>query len=147
MPNFVTPLITLLALAGLTAPALAEDHQIHMLNKGEAGAMVFEPNYLAIQPGDTVTFLPTDKGHNVEAIKDMLPSGVATFKSKVNETFTMTFDTPGLYGLKCTPHFPMGMVMAIAAGEDLPNLETTRAVKLPGKAQERFDAALVGLGL
>ncbi len=64
-----------LALGALAVPALAADYEIHMLNKGEAGTMVFEPNFLAIQPGDTVTFIPTDKGHNVESIKDMIPEG------------------------------------------------------------------------
>lgn len=147
MRAFAATLFTLAALGGMAAPALAAEYEIHMLNKGEAGTMVFEPNFLAIQPGDTVTFVPTDKSHNVENIKDMIPGGVEPFKSKVNEEFTMTFDVPGLYGFKCTPHFAMGMVGAIAVGEDLPNLDAARAVKVPNKAQERLDAAYAGLGL
>ncbi len=59
----------------------------------------------------------------------------------------MTFDVPGLYGFKCTPHFPMGMVGAISVGTDLPNVDAAKAVKLPNKAQERMDAAYAGLGL
>lgn len=136
-----------LALAALAVPAFAAEFEIHMLNKGEAGTMVFEPNFLAIQPGDTVTFIPTDKGHNVESIKDMIPEGAEPFKSKPNETFAVTFDVPGLYGFKCTPHFPMGMVGAIAVGTDLPNVDAAKAVKLPNKAQERMDAVYAGLGL
>lgn len=147
MRAIAATLFTLAALGGMAAPALAADYEIHMLNKGEAGTMVFEPNFLAIQPGDTVTFIPTDKSHNVENIKDMIPDGVEPFKGKVNEEFTMTFDVPGLYGFKCTPHFAMGMVGAIAVGDELPNLDAARAVKVPNKAQERLDAAYVGLGL
>ncbi|WP_137152718.1 pseudoazurin [Devosia sp. FKR38] len=139
-------LMTIVAL-GLAAPAFAADYEIQMLNKGEAGTMVFEPNFVAIQPGDTVTFVPTDKSHNVETIKDMFPEGFEPFKSKVNEAFTVTFDLPGIYGFKCTPHFAMGMVGLIAVGDELPNLEAVRAVKLPNKAQERIDAAFAGLGL
>ena len=147
MRAIAATLFTLAALGGMATPALAADYEVQMLNKGEAGTMVFEPNFLAIQPGDTVTFVPTDKSHNVENIKDMLPDGVEPFKSKVNEEFTMTFDVPGLYGIKCTPHFAMGMVGAIAVGQDLPNLDAARAVKVPNKAQERLDAAYAGLGI
>ncbi|AVF02330.1 MULTISPECIES: pseudoazurin [Devosia] len=147
MRAIATTLMTLVALGGLAAPAFAADYEIHMLNKGEAGTMVFEPNFLAIQPGDTVTFIPTDKSHNVENIKDMLPEGVEAFKSKVNEEFKVTFDVPGLYGFKCTPHFAMGMVGAIAVGDELPNLDAAKGVKVPNKAQERLDAAYAGLGI
>ena len=147
MRAFAKTMMALVALGGLAAPALAADYEIHMLNKGEAGTMVFEPNFLAIQPGDTVTFVPTDKSHNVETIKDMLPDGAEAFKSKVNETFAVTFDIPGLYGIKCTPHFAMGMVGVIAVGDELPNLDAAKAVKVPNKAQERLDAAYAGLGI
>ena len=147
MRAFAATIMTAIALGAPAAPAIAADYQIHMLNKGEAGTMVFEPNFLAIQPGDTVTFIPMDKSHNVENIKDMLPEGVEPFKSKVNEEFTMTFDVPGLYGIKCTPHFAMGMVGAIAVGDDLPNLNAAKAATVPNKARERLEAAFAGLGL
>lgn len=147
MRAVASTLAVLLAVSALVAPALAAEYEIQMLNKGAAGTMVFEPNFLALQPGDTVTFVPADKTHNVESIKDMLPAGVEPFKSKTNEAFTMTFDVPGLYGIKCTPHFAMGMVGLIKVGDDLPNLDAARAVKLPNKARERMDAAYSGLGL
>ena len=148
MRAFATVMMTALTLAGLAAPAVVgAEYQIQMLNKGEAGTMVFEPNFLAIQPGDTVTFVPTDKSHNVENIKDMLPQGVEPFKSKVNEEITMTFDVPGLYGIKCTPHFAMGMVAAIAVGDELPNIDAAKAATVPNKAKERLEAAYTGLGI
>jgi pseudoazurin len=137
----------IVALGGLSFPAMAADYQIQLLNKGEAGTMVFEPNFLAIQPGDTVTFVPTDKSHNVETIQGMIPDGAEAFKSKVNEEITVTFAVPGLYGIKCTPHFAMGMVGVIAVGEDLPNLEAAKAATVPNKAKERLEAAFGGLGL
>ena len=53
----------------LAVPALAEDHQVQMLNKDSEGrAMQFEPAFLKIAPGDTVTFIAATKGHNSESI-------------------------------------------------------------------------------
>lgn len=121
----------------LSSPAFATDFKVEMLNKGEVGAMVFEPAYIAAQPGDTVTFLPTTKGHNAQSIKGMLPEGVEKFKSKTSEEFTLTLDVEGLYGIKCTPHYTMGMVMLIQVGKPV-NLETFMAVKLKKKVKKRF---------
>ena len=141
--------LPLIGTALVTTPAFAagDNHEVKMLNRGEAGAMVFEPGHLQIQPGDSITFVPVDKGHNVETIKDMIPEEAETFKSKINETYTVTFDLPGVYGLKCTPHYAMGMVMLVAVGSDHQNLDAARAVRVPNKAQERFEAAYAALGL
>lgn len=140
-------LVALVALGGLAAPALAADYEVHMLNKGEAGTMVFEPAHLQIEPGDTITFVPTDKGHNVETIKDLIPEGAEAFKSKINENFTVTFDVPGIYGLKCTPHYAMGMVMVVAVGDGNENLDAVKGANVPKKVGERFADAFAGLGL
>ncbi|WP_193174067.1 pseudoazurin [Nisaea nitritireducens] len=134
---------TVMAFAALTmmaGSALAETYEVKMLNKGEAGSMVFEPDFVAAQPGDTIRFVATDKGHNVESIKGMLPDGVKKFKSKMNKDFDLVVDTEGLYGLKCTPHIGMGMVALIQVGRAT-NLDEARAVKQRGKAKKRFDAA------
>ena len=148
MRNALKTAIAAIVLAGFAVvPALAADYEVHMLNKGVAGTMVFEPAFVQAQPGDTVTFIPTDKGHNVEAIKDMLPEGVEIFKSKINETYVLTVDVPGVYGVKCTPHFAMGMVGLIIVGEDTSNLEAIQAIKVPKKVGERFEAIYTELGL
>ncbi|MCW5720611.1 MAG: pseudoazurin [Devosia sp.] len=148
MPRFAPLFVAAAAVAAFAAmPAFAADHEVQMLNKGAAGAMVFEPAYLQIEPGDTVTFLPTDKSHNVETIKDMIPEGAAAFKSKINETFTVTFDVPGVYGIKCTPHFAMGMAGMIFVGADNANLDAVRAVKVPKKVEERFADIYAAVGL
>lgn len=135
------------AFLSLALPAAAADFEVHMLNKGAEGAMVFEPAFVKVAPGDTVTFIPTDKGHNVETIKDMIPEGAATFKSKLNETYKVTFDKPGAYGVKCMPHVGMGMVGVVVVGDAPANLEAIKTGKLPKKARERMDAALARLGL
>ena len=58
--------IVLGALAGF--PAQAAEFEVKMLNRGEAGMMVFEPAFLQVEKGDTVTFVPTDRSHNAESI-------------------------------------------------------------------------------
>ena len=47
----------------------------------------------------------------------MAPEGSAGFKGAINEEIQVMFDTAGLYGINCKPHFAMGMVMTIAIGE------------------------------
>lgn len=125
------------ALALTATLASAETHEIKMLNKGEAGVMVFEPAFVKAAPGDVIHFLPADKGHNVESIEGMLPDGVDGFKTKFNEEFELTVDAQGVYGVKCTPHYAMGMVAVIQVG-DAANLDEATAVKHKGKATSRM---------
>ncbi|MFS8148401.1 pseudoazurin [Rhizobium sp. BR 249] len=130
------------ALIVSAAPSMAADHQIQMLNKGTDGAMVFEPGVLKIAPGDTVTFIPTDKSHNVETFKGLIPDGVAEFKSKPNEQYQTKFDVPGAYVLKCTPHVGMGMVALIQVGDSPSNIEAIKTAKVPNMVRKRLDADL-----
>lgn len=122
----------------LAAPANAENFEVKMLNKGVEGAMVFEPAFLKVAVGDTVTFISTDKGHNVEDIKGMLPDGVEPFKSGMGDDYVLTITAEGVYGIKCTPHYSMGMVALIQAGAPV-NLEAAAAVTQKGKAKTRFE--------
>lgn len=128
----------LLIAATLPGVAGAEEFRIKMLNKGDAGAMVFEPDFVQANPGDTIIFEPTDKGHNAESIADMWPAGADTFKSGMNVEFSVTLAQEGLYGIKCTPHWGMGMVALIQIGEPV-NLAEVQAVALRGKAKQRLD--------
>jgi pseudoazurin len=117
----------------------AAEIEVKMLNKGEKGAMVFEPNLVRAAAGDTIKFTVADKGHNAEVIKGMLPDGAEPFKGKINEEVTVTLTTEGVYGVKCAPHYGMGMVALIVVGEPA-NLEATKAVKQTGKAKKTFEA-------
>lgn len=126
----------------LTGAAFAAEYEVQMLNKGAAGAMVFEPAFVKAEPGDTIRFIPTDKSHNVEALKDILPEGVEVFKSNINEEYILTVTERGLYGVKCTPHFAMGMVALIQVGDAPTNLEAAQTAKMPKKARERMDAEI-----
>ncbi|OBZ92118.1 hypothetical protein ADU59_28295 [Pararhizobium polonicum] len=131
-------------LAGMNA-AWAETHEVRMLNRGETGAMVFEPAFLQIAPGDTVRFVAAEPGHNAESIKDLIPEGAKPFKGRVNEEIEVTFDIEGAYAYKCAPHFSMGMVGLIVVGKNLANLDAFAKVRMPARAQARYTAWLAGL--
>lgn len=132
-------LVAVLAAAALTAGAAhAATHEVKMLNRGDAGAMVFEPAFIRAEPGDEIVFLSSDKGHNAESIQGMLPAGVEAFKSRLGDDFTLTVTEDGVYGIKCTPHYAMGMVALIQVGE-AGNADEAKAVTHRGKAAQVFD--------
>src|SRR5690606_25797102 len=130
-------MLAAVAVIAMAGAAGAAEHEVKMLNKGEKGAMVFEPDFLKVEPGDTIKFVATDKGHNAESIKGMLPEGAATFKGKINEEIVYTVEKEGVYGIKCTPHYAMGMIMLVVAGEPV-NAEEAKGTKHPGKAKDHF---------
>ncbi len=127
-------------------PALAAEFEVKMLNKGaDNQTMVFEPAFLKIQPGDTVRFVPTDKGHDAQTIPGMLPEGAEPFKGKLSQEITVTFTKPGVYGYRCAPHFGMGMVGLIAVGDSAANLAAAnlaaaKEMRLPPLAAKRMAA-------
>src|SRR5689334_18843374 len=133
--------LTLTALVMLVSvsSALAAEVEVKMLNKGAEGMMVFEPALVKIEPGDTVKFVATDKSHNAETIKGMLPAGATPFAGKMNENVSVTFDKPGAYGVKCMPHYAMGMVALIVVGKP-DNLDAAKAAPQTGKAKQVFAA-------
>lgn len=123
-------------------PAFAAEIEVHMLNKGATGAMVFEPAFVKANPGDTIKFVPVDKGHDVQSVKDMIPEGAEPFKGKVNEEVKVTLTVPGAYFVKCTPHFGMGMVGLIQVGDNPTNLDAIVAAKKPKVVQQRLEAMI-----
>ena len=138
--------IAMAALAAMLVAggAQAAEHEVHMLNKGEKGTMVFEPDLIQAAPGDTIRFIPTDRTHNAETVPGMLPDGAEAFKGKVNEDITVTVTEEGVYGVKCLPHYAMGMVALIVVGEPV-NVEQARALKHPGVARKRFEEIFAAL--
>ncbi len=106
----------LLILALLAAAANAAEHEVKMLDIGsDKEPMVFEPAVLKIAPGDTVTFLPTTRGHNVES--KLVPDGAEAFKSELDEKYSVKLDKEGVYIYVCPPHSMMNMAGVIQVGE------------------------------
>lgn len=107
--------------------AQAAEVTVKMLNQGPEGQiMAFDPALVRINPGDSVHFVATDKGHNIESTKGMIPEGAQPFAGKMNEDLTVTLDKPGVYGVDCKPHYPMGMVALIVVGKPV-NEEAAKA--------------------
>ena len=118
--------------------AYAEDMTIDMLNKRADGEkMVYSVDVAKIDVGDTITWLPASKGHNVHFIAG--PDGWdLPKKSKNNKEVAITFDTPGIYLYQCTPHASMGMIGLVVVGGDTSNLDDIAKVKLRGKSKKKL---------
>ena len=122
--------------------AYAEDITIEMLNKRDDGAkMVYSEDIARINVGDTITWVPTSKGHNVHFIVG--PDGwELPKKSKNNKEVAITFDTPGVYLYQCTPHASMGMIALVIVGDDTSNIEAIQKAKVRGKSKKKLKALL-----
>lgn len=130
------------AALAFASSAVAAEIEVKMLDKGAEGLMVFEPALLKIEPGDTVKFVAASKGHNVESVRGMIPPDAVPIAGKLSQDTVVTFDKPGVYGVKCMPHYAMGMVALIVVGTPA-NQNDAMAVTHPGKAKQVF-AALFG---
>ena len=125
----------------------SENHTIKMLNQGATGVMVFEPAFLKVNVGDTVTFESTDPAHNSASIPGMIPSGATPWNGQLSRNISVTFEVPGVYGYQCTPHAMMAMVGVIQVGNDTSNIDTAKNVALQFKSsfvmnQSRLDEYL-----
>jgi pseudoazurin len=118
--------------------ASAETVEVKMLNRGPHGAMVYEPEFIQAAPGDTIKFLATSNGHDAVSIAGMAPAGATAFRGKVNEEIAITLTQPGLYGIKCQPHYAMGMVMLVRVG-DTPLAQLVVPEDVPEQARQRFE--------
>ncbi len=64
------------------AAAWAETHEVKMLNRGAAGPMVYEPEFIRLQPGDRLKFLASSSGHDAVSIEGMLPAGASRSRAR-----------------------------------------------------------------
>jgi pseudoazurin len=139
MSRITTAAAALALLLGSAAPLFAADYEVKMLNVGQGDhTMVFEPALLHIAPGDSVTFVPEDRGHNSASMETMLPPGAAGWKGAISEPVTVTFKVDGTYGYICEPHYALGMVGLILVGDYRTNLDAAKAVRQRGRAAQRF---------
>ena len=133
-------LYALIFALGISSQALAADMTIEMLNKDADGnKMVFSEEIVRIGIGDTVTWVPTDKGHNVEMVSS--PNDMK-FKSKNNKEVSLTFEQTGIYYYWCTPHKGMGMIGLILVGEDKSNFDQISKAKALGKSKKKLKRLL-----
>jgi halocyanin-like protein len=94
---------------------------------GNGGNLAFSPAGLWVDPGTTVIWEWTGEGgdHNVESV-----DGPAEFSSQLTGEAGFTFEFEfteeyaGITNYQCNPHASLGMLGAVAVGDDVPTVET-----------------------
>ena len=109
------------------------------MKDADGNKMVYSEEIARIEVGDTITWVPTTKGHNVEMISS--PNDIK-FKSKNNKEAEITFEVPGLYLYWCTPHKGMGMIGLVVVGGDTSNADTVAKAKVRGKSKKKLKKLL-----
>ena len=142
--------ITFATLTVMTSYAFSEDFEVNMLNQGADGVMVFEPSVLKISVGDTVTFKPTNPGHNSASIAGMIPTGANSWDGGMSQEVKVTFTEEGTYVYQCTPHLMMAMVGVITVGDASVNLSAVKDAANEKKSEfmmsaQRLDEYLEGI--
>ena len=136
----------ILLLIGLTLSSnslVAATVEIEMLNRLGKESMVYSQNIINVQQGDTVKWLASSKGHNVQFLT--APDGVASFKSKLSVDIEYTFNVPGIYLYQCTPHKSMGMIAVVVVGENKDNIDSIMTSRVGGKSKKRLASILTAL--
>ena len=126
-----------------SAAVFAETIKIQMLNVNEAGdKMVFSQELIRAELGDVIKFVPTDKSHNAQSVKNALPDDQKKFKGKMNKEIEYLVTEAGLTAVVCQPHQAMGMVALIVVGNDVSNAQGILDARVRGKGKIKI-AALV----
>ena len=126
--------IPLVLAAMLMAAVMAKQAMAEVIQIEFTQFDTFSIEVANIGVGDTVEWLPKNKGHNVEFLAgpDMakLPP-----KSNMNEFHSVRFEKQGVYLYGCTPHLNMGMLGLIVVGNDLHNINEIGNADLPNVAK------------
>ena len=139
MKNFYLIFMLVCFMGGMVLSAKAEEKEpliIEMLNKRGKEKMLYGQDVAKIDVGQTVTWTPDSKGHNVQFVS--VPEGVEKVKSKLSKEFSYTFEQEGVYLYVCTPHASMGMIGMVIVGESDVNLDEVLDYKFRGKSKKKF---------
>ena len=139
MKNFYLIFMLVCFMGGMVLSAKAEEKEpliIEMLNKRGKEKMLYGQDIAKIDVGQTITWTPDSKGHNVQFVS--VPEGVEKVKSKLSKEFSFTFEQEGVYLYVCTPHASMGMIGVVVVGESDINLDEVLDYKFRGKSKKKF---------
>ena len=139
MRNFYLIFMFVCFMGGMVLSAKAEEKEpliIEMLNKRGKEKMLYGQDVARVEVGQTVTWTPDSKGHNVQFVS--VPEGVEKVKSKLSKEFSYTFEQEGVYLYVCTPHASMGMIGMVIVGESDVNLDEVLDYKFRGKSKKKF---------
>ena len=139
MRNFYLIFMLVCFMGGMVLSAKAEEKEpliIEMLNKRGKEKMLYGQDVAKIDVGQTITWTPDSKGHNVQFVS--VPEGVEKVKSKLSKEFSYTFEQEGVYLYVCTPHASMCMIGMVIVGESDVNLDEVLDYKFRGKSKKKF---------
>ena len=139
MRNFYLIFMLVCFMGGMVLSAKAEEKEpliIEMLNKRGKEQMLYGQDVAKIDVGQTITWTPDSKGHNVQFVS--VPEGVEKVKSKLSKEFSYTFEQEGVYLYVCTPHASMGMIGVVVVGNSDVNLDEVLDYKFRGKSKKKF---------
>ena len=139
MRNFYLIFMFVCFIGGMVLSAKAEEKEpliIEMLNKRGKDKMLYGQDVAKVEVGQTITWTPDSKGHNVQFVS--VPEGVEKVKSKLSKEFSYTFEQEGVYLYVCTPHATMGMIGVVVVGESDVNLDEVLDYKFRGKSKKKF---------
>ena len=139
MKNFYLIFMLVCFMGGMVLSAKAEEKEpliIEMLNKRGKEKMLYGQDVAKIDVGQTITWTPDSKGHNVQFVS--VPEGVEKVKSKLSKEFSYTFEQEGVYLYVCTPHASLGMIGVVVVGESDVNLDEVLDYKFRGKSKKKF---------
>ena len=134
-------LLSAALLVGSTVAAFADTIEVQMLNANDAGdKMVFSQELIRAEVGDVIRFIPTDRSHNAESVKDALPGGQEAFKGKMSSEVEYLVTETGLTAVVCQPHQTMGMVALIVVGSDVSNAQDILDARVRGQGKDKIKA-------
>ena len=139
MRNFYLIFMVVCFFGGMVLSAKAEEKEplvIEMLNKRGKDKMLYGQDIAKVDVGQTITWTPDSKGHNVQFVS--VPEGVEKVKSKLSKEFSYTFEQEGVYLYVCTPHASMGMIGVVVVGDSDVNLDKVLDYKFRGKSKKKF---------
>ena len=131
-------IIFLVFLIFFSQNSFGANYQVTMNNRDSAGnRLAFDKEILSISSGDSVTWLPVDKGHNIEMVAS--PNNLK-FSSSAGEEVTLKFEDPGIYYYRCSPHKSAGMIGLIIVDNNYSNIEQIKSSNAPGRAKIKLNS-------
>ncbi|MFQ6537392.1 MULTISPECIES: plastocyanin/azurin family copper-binding protein [Aphanothece] len=101
------PLLLLLWLVGLSAPAQAATHRLQL--GSDEGLLALQPSQLTIAAGDVVHVEVAGLGPHNLIVEDHPEWSHPRLAFSPGESWEQRFDTPGRFRLWCEPHRFAGM--------------------------------------
>ncbi|MGB7453571.1 MAG: plastocyanin/azurin family copper-binding protein [Lysobacterales bacterium] len=117
------PMICFWLLCSAVGLVQAEEYEVLGIDNRNYQSMFFEPDFLRIEPGDSVTFVVTHFDHLPRSV--FVPDGATHWEAEPGKSITVTFREEGIYIFECFYHAVMGMSGVLLVGHPV-NLEEAR---------------------